>query len=209
MSAPAVVDTCAGTVQALRAELERIGAGGGRDWSHVTTQIGMFAFTGLSARQARGPAAAPCRNRSLASQLAPGAGGACATYGSIGPRALPTSTLQQSCTLPCETTMPPCQGDRVGCGVPCLGLPALGDECSDGALVPECERCAVAVADPRCGRVAESRCFAWWFLAQVESLRKVEHVYLTSDGRMSLAGLAAKHVNYVAAGMARATKELP
>jgi len=30
MSAPAVVDTCAGTVQALRAELERIGAGGGR-----------------------------------------------------------------------------------------------------------------------------------------------------------------------------------
>ena len=157
MSAPAVVGICAGTVQALRAELERIGAGGGRDWSHVTTQIGMFAFTGLSARQARGPAAAPCGNRSLASQLAPGAGGACATYGPIGPRALPTSTLQQSCTLPCETTMPPCQGDRVGCGVPCLGLPALGDECSDGVLVPKCERCAVAVADPRCGRVAEFR----------------------------------------------------
>ena len=39
---------------ALRAELERIGApspAGGGDWSHVDSQIGMFAFTGLSAAQ--------------------------------------------------------------------------------------------------------------------------------------------------------------
>ena len=43
---------------------------------------------------------------------------------------------------------------------------------------------------------------------QVDSLREVEHIYLTSDGRMSLAGLAGKHVDYVAAAIARVTKEL-
>ena len=35
--------------QALRKELERIGAKG--TWDHVTTQIGMFSFTGLSVKQ--------------------------------------------------------------------------------------------------------------------------------------------------------------
>ena len=44
---------------------------------------------------------------------------------------------------------------------------------------------------------------------QVESLRENERIYLTSDGRMSLAGLASKHVAYVAAGMKRVTEELP
>lgn len=33
----------------LRAELERIGTKG--DWSHVTNQIGMFSFTGLTPKQ--------------------------------------------------------------------------------------------------------------------------------------------------------------
>ena len=201
---------CAGTVQALRAELERIGAGGGRDWSHITTQIGMFAFTGLSARQARGPAAEPCDNRSLASQLVPGA---CAAYGPIGPRALPTSTLQRVCTLPCGTTMPPRQRDRsrrLRSAMPASALPSAREECADqsgpfSTMRALCCCCRRPALRPRSG----IRCFAWWFLAQVESLRKVEHVYLTSDGRMSLAGLAAKHVNYVAAGMARVTKELP
>ena len=44
--------------------------------------------------------------------------------------------------------------------------------------------------------------------AQVDSLREVERVYLTRDGRMSLAGLAGKHVPYVAAGMKRVTEEI-
>jgi aspartate/tyrosine/aromatic aminotransferase len=35
--------------QLLRAELEKIGTKG--DWSHVTTQIGMFTFTGLTTKQ--------------------------------------------------------------------------------------------------------------------------------------------------------------
>ena len=43
---------------------------------------------------------------------------------------------------------------------------------------------------------------------QVDSLREVERVYLTRDGRMSLAGLASKHVPYVAAGMKRVTEEI-
>ena len=34
----------------LRKNLEDIGAKG--DWSHITTQIGMFSFTGLSVKQA-------------------------------------------------------------------------------------------------------------------------------------------------------------
>ena len=33
----------------LRKNLEDIGAKG--DWSHITTQIGMFSFTGLSVKQ--------------------------------------------------------------------------------------------------------------------------------------------------------------
>ena len=44
--------------------------------------------------------------------------------------------------------------------------------------------------------------------AQVDSLREVERVYLTRDGRMSLAGLAGKHVPYVAAGMKRVTEDI-
>jgi aspartate/tyrosine/aromatic aminotransferase len=43
---------------------------------------------------------------------------------------------------------------------------------------------------------------------QVRSLRSVEHVYLTEDGRMSLAGLSEKHVEYVAAGMKRVTQDI-
>lgn len=35
--------------EALRAELERNGAKG--TWDHVTTQIGMFSFTGLTVKQ--------------------------------------------------------------------------------------------------------------------------------------------------------------
>ena len=34
---------------ALRASLERQGVKG--DWSHITTQIGMFSFTGLTVKQ--------------------------------------------------------------------------------------------------------------------------------------------------------------
>jgi aspartate/tyrosine/aromatic aminotransferase len=37
--------------QKLRAELERIGAPG--DWSHITSQIGMFSFTGLNPEQSK------------------------------------------------------------------------------------------------------------------------------------------------------------
>lgn len=32
--------------KALRAELERLGTPG--SWSHITTQIGMFSYTGLN-----------------------------------------------------------------------------------------------------------------------------------------------------------------
>ena len=35
--------------KALRASLEKNGAQG--DWSHITTQIGMFSFTGLTVKQ--------------------------------------------------------------------------------------------------------------------------------------------------------------
>ena len=34
---------------ALRAAIEKIGVPG--DWSHITTQIGMFSFTGLTVKQ--------------------------------------------------------------------------------------------------------------------------------------------------------------
>lgn len=44
---------------------------------------------------------------------------------------------------------------------------------------------------------------------QVRSLRAVERVYLTDDGRASLAGLAARDVAYVAAAIKRATDEVP
>ena len=36
---------------ALRGSIERIGVPG--DWSHITTQIGMFSFTGLTLKQSK------------------------------------------------------------------------------------------------------------------------------------------------------------
>ena len=36
---------------ALRSSIERIGVPG--DWSHITTQIGMFSFTGLTVKQSK------------------------------------------------------------------------------------------------------------------------------------------------------------
>ncbi|KAH8069946.1 aspartate aminotransferase [Aureococcus anophagefferens] len=44
---------------------------------------------------------------------------------------------------------------------------------------------------------------------QVRSMRAVEHVYCTENGRMSLAGLAAADVPYVAAAVKRATDAIP
>ena len=44
--------------------------------------------------------------------------------------------------------------------------------------------------------------------AQVQSMREVERVYLTDDGRMSLAGLAGAQIEYVAAAMKRVTSQL-
>lgn len=44
---------------------------------------------------------------------------------------------------------------------------------------------------------------------QVRSMRQVEHVYLTDNGRMSLAGLASKDVPTVAASMKRAIDDVP
>ena len=45
----AMADRIIGARSTLREELEK--GGGSREWSHVTSQIGMFAFTGLTAEQ--------------------------------------------------------------------------------------------------------------------------------------------------------------
>ena len=48
----AMRDRIRGVRAALRAELERVRAGGeGRSWAHITEQRGMFALAGLSPRQ--------------------------------------------------------------------------------------------------------------------------------------------------------------
>ena len=52
-------------------------------------------------------------------------------------------------------------------------------------------------------------CFTGLTTKQVRSMRSVEHVYLTDNGRMSLAGLASKDVPVVAAAVKRATDEIP
>jgi len=45
----AMADRIAGARSRLREEVERLGAG--RDWSHITSQIGMFCFSGLTPEQ--------------------------------------------------------------------------------------------------------------------------------------------------------------
>jgi len=51
-------------------------------------------------------------------------------------------------------------------------------------------------------------CYTGLSAEQVDSLLEVEHVYLTRDGRMSLAGLSSKDVDYVAKAVARVHREI-
>lgn len=49
-------------------------------------------------------------------------------------------------------------------------------------------------------------CFTGLSKAQVDTLREENHVYMTGDGRMSVAGLNASNIKLVAAGMHNVTK---
>merc|ERR1712205_71045 len=49
-------------------------------------------------------------------------------------------------------------------------------------------------------------CFTGLSKAQVDEMREKNHIYLTADGRMSVAGLTTSNVKLVASGMHAVTK---